>query len=357
MPLIWRSLFTGALTGVLLLVCSASGQTPSSIAGDGFLVRILDGVYPFASQGYYLFLPANAVNTYQIIGIYSVLSWSGTYSYSVTGPSAAVIDLNGSPAGFLRGSASFANSTFGNLYVTASSYPGSYQLTDFDYASVAAPSSIAGKQFGCTVYDGLYPFANSGTFTLKIAASGNTFTVVGDGMAVASSSGTYSYSLVNRSTGKLQINDSLAGGSTVYVGLSDQFDGGYAVTQPSSGGFQIGSFVIVDTMPPTISITNPPSARSYTTSQSVAISVSASDDVGVSNVEFYEGPTLKGNSAIPPYTYIWSFGAVDNGSQVWSARAYDAAGNVKTSAPVTLTVAIDLLPPTVRISTPRWPGR
>src|SRR5207249_1522282 len=48
----------------------------------------------------------------------------------------------------------------------------------------------------------------------------------------------------------------------------------------------------------------------------------------------------------------WTFNAADNGTHSWTARAYDAAGNATTSAAVSLTVSIDMAPPTVTISNP-----
>jgi hypothetical protein len=107
-----------------------------------------------------------------------------------------------------------------------------------------------------------------------------------------------------------------------------------------------------DTTKPSVSITNPASARTYTNAQTITVAASASDNVGVERVEFYDGFTLRGTDTSIGYTYDWSFTAADNGTHVWTARAYDAAGNVSTSSPVTLTVGIDVTPPTVAISSP-----
>ena len=107
-----------------------------------------------------------------------------------------------------------------------------------------------------------------------------------------------------------------------------------------------------DAIPPTFSISNPASAKTYTNAQTVTITAAASDNVGVTSVEFYDGGTLKGADTTAPYTYDWSFTDADNGTHTWTARAYDAAQNVSTSIPVTLTVSIDITPPTVAISKP-----
>jgi hypothetical protein len=107
-----------------------------------------------------------------------------------------------------------------------------------------------------------------------------------------------------------------------------------------------------DTTKPTVSITNPPSVKTYTNAQTVTVSASASDNIGVASVEFYDGGVLKSSDATPAYTFDWSFTAADNGAHVWTARAYDAAGNASTSSAVTLTVSIDITPTTVVISSP-----
>jgi hypothetical protein len=107
-----------------------------------------------------------------------------------------------------------------------------------------------------------------------------------------------------------------------------------------------------DTTKPTVSVTNPASAKTYTNAQIITISASASDNIGVTSVEFYDEGVLKGSDTTPVYTIDWSFTAADNGAHVWTARAYDAVGNVSTSSAVTLTVSVDITPPTVVISSP-----
>lgn len=107
-----------------------------------------------------------------------------------------------------------------------------------------------------------------------------------------------------------------------------------------------------DTTKPTVSITNPPSGKTYTNSQTVTILATASDNIGVTSVEFYDGATLKGADSTSGYSFDWMFTASDNAAHVWTARAYDAAGNVSTSSPITLTISIDITPPTVTISSP-----
>ena len=65
---------------------------PASIVGKAIGGIITSGDYPFiASGGYFLFIPANTGNTYQLVeiddeaGVYSILTGNGTYSYAASG--------------------------------------------------------------------------------------------------------------------------------------------------------------------------------------------------------------------------------------------------------------------------------
>jgi len=94
--------------------------------------------------------------------------------------------------------------------------------------------------------------------------------------------------------------------------------------------------VVNDTTAPTVSLTSP--ASGATLSGTVAVTASASDNVGVSRVEFYANGTLLSASNVAPYSYSWNTAAVSNGSYTLSARAYDSAGNVRNSSAVSVVV-------------------
>jgi uncharacterized protein (AIM24 family) len=105
-----------------------------------------------------------------------------------------------------------------------------------------------------------------------------------------------------------------------------------------------------DRTPPSVSITTPPSGSTYTTSQTVTIYATASDNVGVTKVEFYDNGVIKGTDTTNAYTYAWTFATADNGTHNWTAKAYDSAGNVAVSTAVSYTVNVpvaDTTPPTV----------
>ncbi len=92
-----------------------------------------------------------------------------------------------------------------------------------------------------------------------------------------------------------------------------------------------------DTTAPTTSITAP--ASGATVSGSTTVSASASDDVGVTRVEFSIDGSLANTDTTSPYGFAWDTTGLGNGSShSIQSKAYDAAGNVGTSATVTVTV-------------------
>ena len=122
--------------------------------------------------------------------------------------------------------------------------------------------------------------------------------------------------------------------------------------------------VVNDVTPPEISHTYPVQGSSLR--GAVTVSCNASDDVGVSLVEFYVNGAMVAAVNTAPYNYVWDTTAVANGSYTLTTKAYDAAGNVgqagnllvsvfnaAPSAPLDIThalkalqIAVDMLSPT-----------
>jgi Bacterial Ig domain len=126
-------------------------------------------------------------------------------------------------------------------------------------------------------------------------------------------------------------------GHSTFIGYNDPtYDNGLLVANGvawlangSSGG---GG----DTQPPTVSITAP--ASGATVSGTVSVTANASDNVGVTKVEFYLDGALTSTDTTSPYSWSWDTTAVANGSHSLTAKAYDAALNVGTSTAVSVTV-------------------
>jgi cellulose 1,4-beta-cellobiosidase len=107
-----------------------------------------------------------------------------------------------------------------------------------------------------------------------------------------------------------------------------------------------------DTTAPIVSLSS--SASTVTTASSITLSATATDNVGVSKVEFYDGATLLGTDSAAPFAQSANLTSANNGTRSYTAKAFDAAGNTKTSSAVSVTVNIavstDTTPPTVSLS-------
>jgi hypothetical protein len=88
-------------------------------------------------------------------------------------------------------------------------------------------------------------------------------------------------------------------------------------------------------------------------SGTVAVSASASDNVGVIEVQLLVDGSVVGTLTALPYNFAWNTTTLANGSHTLQAKAYDAAGNVGASAIVTVTVSNSALTNlTVAITSP-----
>ncbi len=91
-----------------------------------------------------------------------------------------------------------------------------------------------------------------------------------------------------------------------------------------------------DTTPPTTAVTAP--ANGATVGGSTTVSASASDNVSVTQVEFYIDGALKSTDTTSPFSFTWDTTTYPDGSHSIYSKAYDAAGNVGTSATISVTV-------------------
>src|SRR3989441_5260872 len=112
----------------------------------------------------------------------------------------------------------------------------------------------------------------------------------------------------------------------------------YDLNVNESGFSNEVSKAIADVTPPTVSITAP--AAGATISGTVTVSASATDNVGVVGAQFkLDSVNLGAEVTAAPYTISWNTTTVTNAAHSVTAVARDAAGNVTTSAAVSVTVA------------------
>ncbi len=94
--------------------------------------------------------------------------------------------------------------------------------------------------------------------------------------------------------------------------------------------------VLEETPPPQVSLTGP--AAGAPLSGTVTLTATATDDVGVTKVEFYAGNHLLGTDTSPPYELAWDTTAASNGPHTVTVRAYDDTCGRTDSAPVDVAI-------------------
>lgn len=136
------------------------------------------------------------------------------------------------------------------------------------------------------------------------------------------------------STSHLQTLTGLSSGTTYYFRVR---------SADAAGNVTLGSTrtlttVAPDSVAPTVSVTAP--SAGAIVSGTVSLAATATDDVGVVGVQFkVDGGPVGAEDTTSPYAASWTSQSVGNGSHTVTAVARDAAGNVTTSSPVTVTVS------------------
>lgn len=92
-----------------------------------------------------------------------------------------------------------------------------------------------------------------------------------------------------------------------------------------------------DTENPTVAITNP--VANSTVSGLVVLDVTASDNKAVVRIDLKVNGTLVGSDTSAPFGFSWNSNDVANGINSLAAIAYDAAGNISSSASLQVNVA------------------
>jgi hypothetical protein len=95
--------------------------------------------------------------------------------------------------------------------------------------------------------------------------------------------------------------------------------------------------VTVDNTAPAVALTSPRNGDKVS-GLSIPLTASASDNLGVTQVVFYDGTRVIGTDSTEPYSVEWNLLLLPKGQHTLTATAQDPAGHVTTSAPVLVTV-------------------
>ncbi|UMR29311.1 S8 family serine peptidase [Massilia sp. MB5] len=141
-------------------------------------------------------------------------------------------------------------------------------------------------------------------------------------------------------------------GRDIYFG-NGRVNAAAAVAAARSASATVGK----DTSAPAVAIASPSASSSVT--GAVTVNVNATDNVGVARVDLKVNNTVVASDNSAPYAFSWDSKGVANGMTALVAVAYDAAGNMASSTPVSVNVAnstpvvnTDTQAPTVKITNP-----
>ncbi|PKM14875.1 MAG: hypothetical protein CVV12_11635, partial [Gammaproteobacteria bacterium HGW-Gammaproteobacteria-2] len=219
------------------------------------------------------------------------------------------------------------NRDFSRVFFTSNW--GSGSDTDVDAYMVRLPNNLFGAS--APVADAIAPSVeastagSSGTITLIANASDNVgvseveFLIDG---VLAGSDATSPYTLAIDST-------ALANGAHTLSAVAYDAAGNAGVSP--TVGFSVNN-VAADTTAPSVS------AAISGNSGTITFSANASDNTGVTRVDFLVDGVAKGSDNSGPYTLSLDSTTLSNASHTLVAKAYDAAGNIGTSASVSFSV-------------------
>lgn len=247
---------------------------------------------------------------------------------------------DGSGQSMLNGS--YVEIIEGQTYQYTLSSSGSGRYDEF-YISVSGAESItADMEF---VFDGSYRVESSDDFDL--------YYQFGNRITDCSSSLCNTYDDVSWASGN----------SPEQIVVSNPSDGTHHFRVQRYGGYGTEQFYFTvtivygggsgDTTAPSVSVTSP--SNGATVSDTIALTASASDNVGVDRVEFYVDGALKGTDYSSPYSVNYDTTTHSNGAATVQAVAYDAAGN-SASDSVSVTIDNQVSNPGTCGETPRITG-
>jgi hypothetical protein len=192
-----------------------------------------------------------------------------------------------------------------------------------------------------TSVDGVQATVNFDTTKLQFVSADTTGTPFTTALT-APTLGTGTVSVASGLLGSTVSTDSLvmtmtfkalvgSGSSSLTVSGNATKTGAY--TNPTTTAGTV-NFSAPDTTAPTTAVSSPAAGSNLV--GTVTVSATATDNVGVTKVELYVDGVLKGTDTTSSYSFSINSTTLTNGAHNFQTKAYDAAGNVGSSAVVSL---------------------
>jgi len=275
----------------------------------------------------------------------------GTYTWPAAKPANVILmnwNLSALPAGAVIQSATLS------LYMTGSGGDAQYEIP---VSGIVNKTPVIAKSNGNT-YDGSNAWTASSVAYNSIPLAQSDIAVAADAPLVDKIIGYKNWNVTNIVKGWVATPGSnrglLLNSSNKASSDSNRVFASSEVADANQRPKLVVTYTLAsDTTAPVVAISSP--TANATVSGTVNITASASDSVGVSKVEFYVNGSLKATDTTSPYSYSWDSKSVSNGSYSITSKAYDAAGNVRQSAAVSVNVnnvVADTTAPSVTITSP-----
>ena len=183
-------------------------------------------------------------------------------------------------------------------------------------------SVLAYDQNGSPIYSGV-------TYEWGISSTGGIGSVVGRG-SIASfypkAFGVGDIFVTARTT-----SQNLTSSIHVYVNTTGIIPTPTPTTIPTATPTPSPTGIPVDNTSPIVTVTNPLPGSTLKSRQNITLTANASDNVGVSRVEFYGDKALLCSDTTSPYSCSWQVPNPKSKIINITAKAYDAAGNTSQS--------------------------
>jgi len=231
---------------------------------------------------------------------------------------------------------SWANVAYGTYSLTAkATATDGYSTTSSTVAINVAPVACTGIATNADFSYFVYTYAGTVYFRFHPLAP-----IAGSSSAIiylsTTGSGTYPGYNMTASGGDFIYSQSISDGTVTSFYFSYAVpSGGQRNSSTNPASYVVGSVCVQGA--PTVSITSPVNAASFTAPATVAISATATDVTdSIAKVDFYNGSTLIGTDTASPYNVNWT--NVAAGSYSITAVATASNGLSTTSVPVSIIV-------------------
>lgn len=180
--------------------------------------------------------------------------------------------------------------------------------------------------------------------TVAFTSPGNGATVSGTVNVSMSSADNIGVTRVDFYLNGVLYNQSTSSTPTFTWNTSNSVDGSYTLEArafdaannfgSSTITVTVANAAMVDTIAPSVAITSPTGGIRVVKNQKITIQ--SSDNIGVTQVRLYIDGNLFATSGSANVTFTWNTSSAARGAHILQAYAYDAAGNIGASAPVSV---------------------